>query len=449
MASVVRWRKKWLLLLLLLVVSVAINLLVLYRSLGSNGGKAQQVSGYSTWPEFESRWPIDHSYFSSACVRGGNYLITRLANITDKWRQSQSPLCQEYYQKFASIFTIVARKATLSLPAPFQKKVRGWLAHNDDLYNEVFSQDIIHIVSEYTREHTVFNPLRDKRPVLPPDRPENEYFEELVNSSSVKCDFCDFKQFTAEHVFGRVESNHAFSASNIFKIDSLHGLLALKKHNPLVWNLEEFLDLFHLTKIWLNKAHAHNPLARFPSLIWDILPKCGASQVHPHLHVVLDSERYHGEVESWRKGAQQYFTTHNSNYFSDLVSIYSALNLTFVHGTAVAFASLVPKKDHEVVVMAKEANEDFYTLLYLVLRTFLDDLNKMCFSMGVGLPAFGVPAGKMPAYARAITRGYVTDIRADMSSLELFMATNVNIDPYKTIEIVRKSAQRRLKNTEA
>ena len=32
--------------------------------------------------------------------------------------------------------------------------------------------------------------------------------------------------------------------------------------------------------------------------------------------------------------------------------------------------------------------------------------------------------GKIPAYARIITRGYVTDIRADMSSFELFMVNN-------------------------
>ena len=43
-----------------------------------------------------------------------------------------------------------------------------------------------------------------------------------------------------------------------------------------------------------NKAHKAFPSARFPTLIWDVLPKCGASQIHPHLQGFLDPERYHG-----------------------------------------------------------------------------------------------------------------------------------------------------------
>ena len=48
-----------------------------------------------------------------------------------------------------------------------------------------------------------------------------------------------------------------------------------------------------------NKAHQALPSARFPSVIWDVLPKCGASQVHPHLQGFLDPERYHGMEFFW------------------------------------------------------------------------------------------------------------------------------------------------------
>ncbi|CAG5122339.1 unnamed protein product [Candidula unifasciata] len=404
---------------------------------------AVQNPKYSVWPEFELTPPIDDVYFRSQCAKNGKYSVTGLSDIKKEWAKSRNFLCQTLYDKFTSIFTLEARKATHNIPAPLRIKVLGWLANNNDLYKEALDQDVVHIVSEYTREHTVFNPLRDKRPVLPPEQSEESYFSDIMNSSAKNCDFCRFKSFTAEHTFGRVESKHAFSASNIFKIDTLHALLVLKKHDPLHWSLEEFLDLFQLTETWLAKAHSNNPKARYPAVIWDTLPKCGASQVHPHMHVVLDFERYHGEMEAWRKGAQDYFVAHSANYFSDLVAIYAALNLTVTYGKAVAFASLVPRKDHEVVIIAEKPNTDFYTLLYFVLRAFIDDLHKMCFSMGVGLPAIDVPEGSLPAYARVITRGYVTDLRTDISSLELFMATNVNIDPYKTIEIVRRSVEHR------
>ncbi|BFZ10915.1 hypothetical protein BsWGS_13954 [Bradybaena similaris] len=447
-ATVSTWKKNWLLLtgltLGFFLFYILSQLSVTEKFRFNILNFATQNPKYSVWPGLQLRSPVDDVYFRSQCARNGKYSITGLSDIKKEWAKSRSPLCQMLYDKFTSIFTLEARKATHNIPIPLQKKVRAWLANNEDLYKEALDQDVVHIVSEFTREHTVFNPLRDKRPVVQPEKSEQDYVNEIMNSTAGNCDFCKFKTMTAEHTFGRVESKHAFSASNIFKIDTLHALLAFKKHDPLHWNLEEFIDLFQLTETWLTKAHSYNPQARYPAVIWDTLPKCGASQVHPHMHVVLDFERHHGEIEAWRKGAQDYFVAHDSNYFSDLVAVYTALNLTVTYGKAVAFASLVPRKDHEVVIIAEKPNSDFYSLLYFVLRAFIDDLHKMCFSLGIGLPAIDVAEGSLPAYARTITRGYVTDLRTDISSLELFSATNVNIDPYKTIEIVRNSVQRRL-----
>ena len=50
-----------------------------------------------------------------------------------------------------------------------------------------------------------------------------------------------------------------------------------------------------------------------------------------------------GQVEVWREGAQEYFGQFGTNYYSDLVTMYAALNLTARYGNAVAFANLVSK----------------------------------------------------------------------------------------------------------
>ncbi|CAG5134701.1 unnamed protein product [Candidula unifasciata] len=445
MSTVIKWNKKWLFFVGIALGFVLFNC-VYHTRIGKFSVITPEKSKYSVWPQFESKSPINNIFFRSECVKAANYSLTGLSDIKTQWARAQHPLCQKYYNKFTSIFTLKTRKATLSIPEGFRSKVRGWLANNEDLYQEIFVQDIIHIISEFTREHTVFNPLRDKRPIQPPDQSQSEYFDELLKATAKTCDFCNFTHFTAEHTFGRVQSKHAFTASNIFKIDTLHAVVAMKQHDPLHWSLEEFVDLFRLTETWIKKANSHYPQARYPALIWDILPKCGASQVHPHLQLVLDFERYHGEIEAWRRGAQEYYSLHNSNYFTDLVAVYSALNLTVTYGSAVAFASLVPKRDHEMVIMAREPSTDFYTLLFAVLRAFIDDFHKMCYSMGMAYPAVDTPEGKLPIYARVITRGFVTDIRSDISSFEMFLATNVNIDPYKTIDVVRSSVNQRLKN---
>lgn len=455
----VRWKVNWFVLLGLVVFGVLFFVLT-STQLRDGGDRFKwrpegalkksdmgRHDSFSVWPAFEREPYLNRAAFKEKCAPNISYTMSDLVLVKKYWSVVKDRECRQLYDKFVSIFSFEARNAPLQLPPKFMTKLKHWLGDSDELLKQAYNQEVIHVVSEYTREHTIFNSLRDKRPVLPPAESEDDYFYKLLEQTAKSCDFCNYKENTAEHIFGRVESKHSFTASNAFKLDTLHALIAPKKHDPLHWTLEEFLDLFGLVGTWLKKAHTYYPDARFPSLIWDVLPKCGASQVHPHLHVMLDPVRYHGQIEAWREGAEDYFKDHSSNYFTDMVSIYSALNLTVTRGSALAFANLVPKRDHEVIVISREADQDFYTLLFLVLRAFIDSFNVRCFSMGVGLPAIGEQEGKMPAYARIITRGYVTDIRTDMSSFELFMAASVNIDPYKTMQTIRQFIARHNLNT--
>ncbi|KAK3704247.1 hypothetical protein RRG08_062394 [Elysia crispata] len=445
----VRWKVNWLVLVGLVVSGVFFYFVtspLITKCENNSKWKPEVLAGdrnvghhsYLVWPAFSTESFLKSTFFKQKCAPAINFTMSNLVLVKKQWSTAEDFRCRRLLEKFLSIFTFEARDAPLKLPTKFKDKVKHWLGDNDELLQQVYNQEVIHVVSEYTREHTIFNSLRDKRPVLPPAESEDDYFKSLLAETAKNCDFCNYKENTAEHVFGRLESKHSFTASNAFKLDTLHALVAPKKHDPLHWSLEEFLDLFGLVGDWLKKAHTYYPDARFPSLIWDVLPKCGASQVHPHLHVMLDPKRYHGQVEAWREGASDYYRDHGSNYFTDMLSIYSALNLTLNHGAAVAFPNLVPKRDHEMIVISKDANEDFYTLLFLVLRAFIDSFKVKCFSMGMGLPAIDVEEGRIPAYARIITRGYVTDIRTDMSSLELFMAASVNIDPYRTIHTIKQ-----------
>lgn len=403
-------------------------------------------SRYDVWPAFHhSADIITQSWFQDNCVSGDTtFSIENLGEILSSWRRSTDSKCMSLLKKFEAIYSVSTRHASLLLPGPFQGKVKKWLGNNEVLYKEVYDQKVIHVVNTYTREHTVFSPLRDKRPVSVPEKPEAQYLQEILKQTTSSCDFCNFRNFTAEHTFHRVESKYAFSASNTFKMDPLHALFVFRRHDPIGWTADEFIDLMNLTNTWFHKAQSNVAGTRYPSVVWDILPKCGASQVHPHLHGFLDGERYHGVVEAWRLAAQDYHIHMRTNFYTDMADIALALGLGVSYKSAVAFASIVPRKDHEVVVMAPAADKDFFQLLYFVLRAFLDDLGKFCFSMGLGYPSLQYDdRGRIPAYARIITRGAVTEIRADISSLELFAATNVNVDPFKVIQVVKDSLQKR------
>lgn len=108
-----------------------------------------------------------------------------------------------------------------------------------------------------------------------------------------------------------------------------------------------------------------------PIITWDLLPKASASQIHPHLHATLTDDIYYGMLEGWYKAADKYFSRWNSNYFKDLLEIHDALGLTVHYKSAAAIATLTPKKDNEVVILAQEPNEDFFKLFYMVTRSKL------------------------------------------------------------------------------
>ncbi|XP_059141627.1 uncharacterized protein LOC131929436 [Physella acuta] len=399
---------------------------------------------YDEWPPFALKL-TDHELFKTTCTPGAEFTIAGVPDLLPVWAKAEAQECRDLYEKFAAIYLIEKRVGSVKIPGTFVFKVKEWLGNKNELYEELFRQNIIHISNMYTRETTVFNPLRDKRPVTKPKESEEDYLERITKESAVNCDFCKYKNYTAEDEFGRVESELSFTASNIFKLDRLHAVVTIKDHDPVNWSYDQYMDMMRLTNVWLDKAFRNEPDAMFPAIIWDLLPKSGSSQLHPHDQVFLSPNRYQGMVESWRRAAQDYYSDLHSNYFTDLITIYSALGLAVPFKSAVALASLTPRKDNEVVIIAPEASDDFFELIYYVLRGYMDDLKKYSFSLGGGYPAMdkNCKNGRIPAFVRIITRGVMTEIRTDISALELFTATNVNIDPYKVVANIKESIKKR------
>jgi len=71
------------------------------------------------------------------------------------------------------------------------------------------------------------------------------------------------------------------------------------------------------------------------------LPHAGASQVHPHVHGILDEHQYAGSLEKTHEIAQQYYKRHARSYWTDFVLVHWALGLALSKGTAVAVVPVV------------------------------------------------------------------------------------------------------------
>lgn len=401
-----------------------------------------------------SIWPVYRHYNSNAewvrakCWHNENLSISNLYSKLMILKISSQNECRDLYERLSNIFTVTQRSGQLVLPKPFAVKVKNWLGQNEELYAEAKYQHITLVFNEYTRDNTMFNPLRAKRPVHKPDLPQREYVDQLSIKTAKSCDFCNYTSFTAEDLFGRIESKHSFTAANAFKYDAWHALVITREHHPLNWSEDVFLDAMSVAMQWYDKVHSVDIRYKLPTLLWDLLPHASASQVHPHLHINLLPDRYYGVIENWRIAAEHYNNDFpGTNYFTELLDLHSLLGLAIHFKTAAAFANITPKKDNEIVVLGQAPNEDFFKLLYYVLRAYVDDMEKLCFSMAIAFPSLleEDETGRLPVYARLISRGTVGEVRSDISSLELFAASNVNVDPFQVAMKVKESVKKRLK----
>lgn len=80
---------------------------------------------------------------------------------------------------------------------------------------------------------------------------------------------------------------------------------------------------------------------RYPNLAWDTLPSAGASQIHPHIHLMLSPDHYHGFMEMLRSAGERYFLATGENYFNAVQEVHAVLGLVVEYGDAVAIALLV------------------------------------------------------------------------------------------------------------
>lgn len=164
------------------------------------------------------------------------------------------------------------------------------------------------------------------------------------------CDFCKWVRNTAEDTFGRwgadairrstrsdrtgmrfaishrapmphrIDTGSVVTASNLFKYcEPGHGLLLFKHHDPLAFSATDIGHLLHAADCWFKAAAAtHNSAPSavngtaeetsmtrrrlWPMLLWNTLPRAGASQFHGHAQVALSqvrSKQPHTQKPPW------------------------------------------------------------------------------------------------------------------------------------------------------
>lgn len=310
------------------------------------------------------------------------------------------------------------------------ESMHSWIAEHFGSVDAVRRQRIVKVTNLVTLEGALFNELRASRPIE--STSQNQDLADMLQATNGG-PFCQPREGTPEDVFGRVESAHAITASNIAKYDGWHGLVIFEEHNPLCFNAQQVMDYVDLAQVWLREAHATTPEACYPFFLWNCLWRSGASILHGHAQVTLTQGMHYGRVELWRRAAADYAEQHGSNYFSDLILAHRALDLVIDHGQAAILPSLTPIKDKETTIIASHWNRDLTSALYHVLDTMITDMGVQSFNVALYQPPL-IPTREdwtgFPYVFRIVDRGPLDARTSDMGAMEFFAQSVVATDPY-------------------
>eukprot|EP00112_Aurelia_sp_Birch-Aquarium-sp1_P024870 Seg803.6 transcript_id=Seg803.6/GoldUCD/mRNA.D3Y31 product="hypothetical protein" protein_id=Seg803.6/GoldUCD/D3Y31 len=377
--------------------------------------------------------------------------VDSISSSLHLWSQSEDQVCRRLYRDFNSVYQVREKLAEVTISDTFLVKVKGWLKDDTELIEKTKKQTLVFIDNFYTQESVVFNPVRSKRPGAS-GGDSSDVLAKLLDSSAKNCDFCKFQQLTAKDSFGILESKHAAIVSNTFKIEKYHGMILLRQHNPSKFSMEQFLDSMNLASKWYDKVHGLVPDHNFRHIYWDVYPKASASQVHPHLHILLGSTEYYAKWNHFYTSALRYAHDHEgANYWSKIIEAHHSIGLAAQYGGASALAYLTPQKDYCTFVISRKPDIDFFKMVYFVYKAFVDDLRLYAYSSGFVFPKLNIEAGnedkELPAVFSIVYRGSLAGSRSDISSFDLFGTANVNVSPYKVIQSIKGSINERKDET--
>jgi len=288
------------------------------------------------------------------------------------------------------------------------------------------NQRIISTYNRWTGEGSLFNSMRLKKPAMDTE-PVRKVLDKLIEDKK-RCDFCKPELYTPEDDFGRVVGKHSITASNIAKYDAWSGLLIFRKHDPLDFTLEEFSDYIMTASEWFKMAEKSSGF-HFPFMVWNCLPRAGASQIHGHMQLLLGRRPY-ARIAFLDDVSSRYRERYGSSYPDDVFSVHHALGLGAESGEACVYASITPLKEKEIIITFKtdvSRDSDLQNHLFKILRCLIDECG--VYSFNLAMHPFNAEM-EIPGLIRIIDRGNIASASSDMGGMELFGSSVIGSDPY-------------------
>ena len=326
----------------------------------------------------------------------------------------------------------VASRSLLQYDQEFKLKIQHWLAKSS-IYrtaeSEFQRQVISTVYNKWTRTMTARNPLRSKKPTNTTIKTDR-----LIQSIEVQSKDCDFCRGNyAKDI--PLSNQRVIVAANAFKLQDFNALFIFKQHNPLKLTYEDYAALFQLANQWFALASKSSKYGHdHPMISWDSLPPSGGSQVHGHMHGFLGRGHQLGRFRGYQDARRLYAQAYSGfDLTQDLINVHVALGLAFRVGSIAVVSPLDPICNHELMIFSPQVDDYFAEMVYLLHRTFIDELQVLSWSSAISWPTDGDLA-KLVIGARSE--------KYPVSSMELYLFSSVTSNPYETIEAAQRSLLR-------
>ena len=360
---------------------------------------------------------------------------TAMARSISSLPEQVTALSNADRDRFGRLFSLTRSVGHTTPP----EEMTAWIERAFGDLDAVKHQTIIKIHNRWTLEGTLFNDLRARRPI------QGRLADARLDLGGDGTDpFCAPLAGTPADTFGRITGQHSITASNVAKYDGLHSVVILNEHNPLSWSEESVVDALTTAERWLRRAHQAQPSAVYPFVMWNCLPRSGASILHGHMQTALSEECAYTRVESWRRAAQAYREQHSAPYFADFFDAHSALDLGGEFGKVRWLAHLTPIREKEVLLLADRLDAELFGVIHRVLRSWVDGLGVQAFNLALYLPPM-VPVAEdwsaFPVVVRFVDRGDPASATSDVGAMELFAQPVVSSDPWRVASVLRTKLQ--------
>jgi hypothetical protein len=329
------------------------------------------------------------------------------------------------------LFTVSTTTGHLDAPP----QMNAWITKLFGSVEAVRTQRIVRVTNNITLEGALFNDLRAMRPM------EVKGADEVrsIIASSANDPFDKPLEGTPADTFGRITGEYGITASNVAKYDGYHGVLVFKEHDPLApVDAAVMRDHLDTARRWGEAALTADPAARYLFVMWNCLWRAGGSIVHGHMQMTATRGAHYPKIEALRRQALAYDTTYSRDYFDDLWLVHEALGLGVEIDGARVIASITPIKEREVVILGRPGmNEGSLADALARVIAAYRSVGVLAYNMALYLPPLA-PDGedwrRFPPTARLVDRGDPANKTSDIGAMELYAASVIATDPFRTID---------------